>query len=178
MIAAGGTAGHVVPAIAVADALRAEGATPTFIGTRDRAEAELVPEAGYEIDFIALEGLNRRNPLKAARAMFRAAFGIGAAKKILRAREAEVVLGAGGYVAGPVGLAASHLDLPLVLTEADSHLGLDEPPARRARPPRVPRVPDRGSRGRPLPRHRPPCPAGRARGGPRGRPPPLRDPTR
>ncbi len=124
MIAAGGTAGHVVPAIAVADALRASGATPTFVGTRDRAEAELVPEAGYEIDFLALEGLSRRNPFKAARAVFRAAWGVGAAKKILREREADVVMGAGGYVAGPVGLAASRLGLPLVLTEADSHLGL------------------------------------------------------
>ncbi|MBA2545695.1 MAG: glycosyltransferase, partial [Solirubrobacterales bacterium] len=124
VIAAGGTAGHVVPAIAVADALRASGATPTFVGTRDRAEAELVPEAGYEIDFLALEGLNRRNPLKATRAVFRAARGLGAAKRILRERGADVAMGAGGYVAGPVGLAASRLGLPLVLTEADSHLGL------------------------------------------------------
>ena len=49
VIAAGGTAGHVVPAIAVADALRAEDARVSFVGTRDRAEAELVPAAGYEI---------------------------------------------------------------------------------------------------------------------------------
>ena len=94
------------------------------MGTRDRAEAELVPEAGYEIDFLALEGLNRRNPLKATRAVFRAARGLGAAKRILRERGADVAMGAGGYVAGPVGLAASRLGLPLVLTEADSHLGL------------------------------------------------------
>ncbi len=113
-----------MPAIAVADALRDSGATPTFIGTRDRAEADLVPEAGYEIDFVKLEGLSRTNPLRAVRAVARAAFGIRAAKKILRERDADVVLGGGGYVAGPVGLAASRLDIPLVLTEADSHLGL------------------------------------------------------
>src|SRR5882757_1441821 len=66
VIAAGGTAGHVVPALAVADALAERGASVSFIGTRERAEAELVPKAGYEIDFLAVRGLDRRNPVKAA----------------------------------------------------------------------------------------------------------------
>ncbi|CAN5519181.1 undecaprenyldiphospho-muramoylpentapeptide beta-N-acetylglucosaminyltransferase [soil metagenome] len=113
-----------MPAIAVADALRDSGALPTFIGTRGRAEADLVPEAGYEIDFVELEGLSRTNPFKAVRALARAARGVGAAKRILRERGAQAVLGGGGYVAGPTGLAATRLGLPLVLTEADSHLGL------------------------------------------------------
>ena len=56
VIAAGGTAGHVVPALAVADALRDSGAEVSFLGTRDRLEAELVPAAGYEIDFLRLAG--------------------------------------------------------------------------------------------------------------------------
>ncbi|HEV2769519.1 MAG TPA: glycosyltransferase, partial [Solirubrobacteraceae bacterium] len=64
LIAAGGTAGHVVPALAVADALRAEGAQVTFVGGQ-RAEAELVPAAGYELRPIRVEGLSRTNPLKA-----------------------------------------------------------------------------------------------------------------
>jgi UDP-N-acetylglucosamine--N-acetylmuramyl-(pentapeptide) pyrophosphoryl-undecaprenol N-acetylglucosamine transferase len=114
----------VVPALAVADALRAEGARVTFIGTRERSEAQLVPAAGYEIDFLDVSGLDRRNPLKAALAAMRAARAVGAARKILRRRGADAVMGGGGYVAGPVGLAASRLGLPLVLTEADSHLGL------------------------------------------------------
>jgi UDP-N-acetylglucosamine--N-acetylmuramyl-(pentapeptide) pyrophosphoryl-undecaprenol N-acetylglucosamine transferase len=114
----------VVPALAVADALRASGATVSFLGTRDRAEAELVPAAGYEIDFLDVRGLDRRNPVKAAAAVFRAAAAIPAAKRLLRSRGAQVVLGGGGYVAGPAGLAALRLRLPLVLTEADSHLGL------------------------------------------------------
>jgi UDP-N-acetylglucosamine--N-acetylmuramyl-(pentapeptide) pyrophosphoryl-undecaprenol N-acetylglucosamine transferase len=124
VIAAGGTAGHVVPAIAVADALRSEGATVTFAGTRERAEAELVPAAGYEIDFLDVRGLDRRNPLKAARAAMKSAAAVGASRRLLSARDASAVLGGGGYVAGPVGFAASRLGLPLVLTEADSHLGL------------------------------------------------------
>ncbi len=72
VIAAGGTAGHVVPALAVADALRAEGAEVEFIGG-ERAEATLVPAAGYPLHAISVEGLSRTNPLKALRALLRAA---------------------------------------------------------------------------------------------------------
>ena len=71
VVAAGGTAGHVVPAMAVADELRASGARVSFLGTRERIEAELVPAAGYEIDFIKVRGIDRRNPLRAARAALR-----------------------------------------------------------------------------------------------------------
>jgi UDP-N-acetylglucosamine--N-acetylmuramyl-(pentapeptide) pyrophosphoryl-undecaprenol N-acetylglucosamine transferase len=123
VIAAGGTAGHVVPAIAVADALRAEGAAVSFVGG-ERAEIELVPAAGYPLDPIAVEGLSRSNPLHALRAAGKAALAVRAARRILRARGADAVLGAGGYVAGPVGLAAALARLPLVLSEADSHIGL------------------------------------------------------
>ena len=63
-MAAGGTAGHVVPAMAVADELRASGAEVSFLGTRERIEAELVPAAGYEIDFLEVRGIDRRNPLR------------------------------------------------------------------------------------------------------------------
>jgi UDP-N-acetylglucosamine--N-acetylmuramyl-(pentapeptide) pyrophosphoryl-undecaprenol N-acetylglucosamine transferase len=123
-----------VPAIAVADALRAEGARVSFLGTRDRAESELVPAAGYEIDFISVSGLHRRNPLRAALALARAARAVPAARRVLVARRADAVLGGGGYVAGPAGLAAVRMGLPLVLTEADSHLGLaNRMLARRAR---------------------------------------------
>jgi UDP-N-acetylglucosamine--N-acetylmuramyl-(pentapeptide) pyrophosphoryl-undecaprenol N-acetylglucosamine transferase len=133
-IAAGGTAGHVVPALAVADALRAEGAEVSFLGTRERAEAQLVPAAGYEIDFLRLRGLDRRNPVRAAGAARLAAVAVPAARRALRARGAQAVLGAGGYVAGPAGLAALSLRLPLVLSEADRHLGLtNRMLARRAR---------------------------------------------
>jgi UDP-N-acetylglucosamine--N-acetylmuramyl-(pentapeptide) pyrophosphoryl-undecaprenol N-acetylglucosamine transferase len=134
VIAAGGTAGHVVPAIAVADALRAEGAEVSFLGTRERAESELVPAAGYEIDYLRVSGLDRRNPVKAVIAAGRAARAVGAARRLLSARRADVVMGGGGYVAGPAGLAAVRMGLPLVLTEADSHLGLaNRLLARRAR---------------------------------------------
>jgi UDP-N-acetylglucosamine--N-acetylmuramyl-(pentapeptide) pyrophosphoryl-undecaprenol N-acetylglucosamine transferase len=114
----------VVPALAVADALRAKGADVSFLGTLERAEAELVPAAGYEIDFLRVRGLDRRNPVRAAGAMALAARAVPAARRALRDRGAQVLLGGGGYVAGAGGLAAVSLRLPLVLTEADRHLGL------------------------------------------------------
>jgi UDP-N-acetylglucosamine--N-acetylmuramyl-(pentapeptide) pyrophosphoryl-undecaprenol N-acetylglucosamine transferase len=123
VIAAGGTAGHVVPALAIADALRAEGARVVFVGG-ERAERTIVPAAGYELRPIAVEGLSRSNPLKAARAALKAAAAVGTAARILRDVRPGAVMGGGGYVAGPVGLAAVARRTPLVLTEADSHLGL------------------------------------------------------
>jgi UDP-N-acetylglucosamine--N-acetylmuramyl-(pentapeptide) pyrophosphoryl-undecaprenol N-acetylglucosamine transferase len=124
----------VVPALAVADALSRRGASASFVGTRERAEAELVPRAGYEIDFLNVRGLDRRNPLKTAASIARAVAAIGVARGVLRARGADAVMGGGGYVAGPAGVAALRLGLPLVLTEADSHLGItNRLLARRAR---------------------------------------------
>jgi UDP-N-acetylglucosamine--N-acetylmuramyl-(pentapeptide) pyrophosphoryl-undecaprenol N-acetylglucosamine transferase len=124
VVAAGGTAGHVVPALAVAAELKASGAAVSFLGTRERVEARMVPAAGYEIDFIKVRGIDRRNPLRAARAGLEAAGAVGEARRALRRRGADAVMGGGGYVAGPAGLAALRDGTPLVLTEADSHLGL------------------------------------------------------
>jgi UDP-N-acetylglucosamine--N-acetylmuramyl-(pentapeptide) pyrophosphoryl-undecaprenol N-acetylglucosamine transferase len=123
VIAAGGTAGHVVPALAVADSLRSQGADVEFIGG-ERAESELVPAAGYPFHRLRVQGIDRKNPLRAARAVLLAARATGRARRLLREIGADAVLGGGGYVAGPVGLAARTLRLPLVLTEADSHLGV------------------------------------------------------
>jgi UDP-N-acetylglucosamine--N-acetylmuramyl-(pentapeptide) pyrophosphoryl-undecaprenol N-acetylglucosamine transferase len=124
----------VVPALAVADALRARGAEPVFLGTPDRAEAELVPAAGYEIDFLRVRGVDRRNPLRAAGALALAARAVPAAREALKRRGVDAVLGGGGYVAAPAGVAALGMRLPLVLTEADRRLGLaNRMLARRAR---------------------------------------------
>jgi UDP-N-acetylglucosamine--N-acetylmuramyl-(pentapeptide) pyrophosphoryl-undecaprenol N-acetylglucosamine transferase len=110
--------------MAVADELRASGAEVSFLGTRERIEAELVPAAGYEIDFVKVRGIDRRNPLRATRAGAEALAAVAAARKVLRRRRADMVMGGGGFVAGPAGLAAALTRTPLVLTEADSHLGL------------------------------------------------------
>ena len=112
-----------MPAIAIADALRAEDAEVVFVGGQ-RAEADLVPAAGYPLEPIRVEGISRSNPLKAARAVVRAGGALAQANRILKRHRPDAVLGGGGYVAGPVGLAAVLRRVPLVLTEADSHLGL------------------------------------------------------
>jgi len=110
--------------MAVAAELRASGAEVSFLGARGRDEAETVPQAGYEIDLLDIRGIDRRNPVRAAVAAAKAVAAVGAAGKVLRRREADAVLGGGGYVAGPAGMAAVLSRTPLVLTEADSHLGL------------------------------------------------------
>ena len=113
-----------MPALAVADALRDSGAEVSFLGTREGPEARMAPEAGYEIDYVHVRGIERGSPLKAIAAGALAVRATGTARGTLRRRQADVVMGGGGYVAGPAGLAALSLRMPLVLTEADRHLGL------------------------------------------------------
>ncbi|HEY7381185.1 MAG TPA: UDP-N-acetylglucosamine--N-acetylmuramyl-(pentapeptide) pyrophosphoryl-undecaprenol N-acetylglucosamine transferase [Gaiella sp.] len=112
------------PALAVAEALRDRGATVTFAGTPDRVESRLVPEAGFELDTFSVSGLPRRPGLALAGALVRAARAPFACLRIVRHRRPDVVLGAGGYVAGPMVLAARLRGVPAALTEADAHLGL------------------------------------------------------
>jgi UDP-N-acetylglucosamine--N-acetylmuramyl-(pentapeptide) pyrophosphoryl-undecaprenol N-acetylglucosamine transferase len=113
-----------VPALAVADALRGSGADVSFLGTREGPERQLAADAGYEIDYVRVRGIERRAPLKAIGAGALALKATATARKAIRRRGADVVLGAGGYVAGPAGLASLSLGTPLVLAEADRHLGL------------------------------------------------------
>jgi UDP-N-acetylglucosamine--N-acetylmuramyl-(pentapeptide) pyrophosphoryl-undecaprenol N-acetylglucosamine transferase len=113
----------VAPALAVADALRADGADVAFLGAT-RAEVQMVPAAGYELRTIAVQGMSRTNPLRAVQALARATIAVPRARKLLKELRPDAVMGGGGYVTAPVGLAALSLRIPLVLTEADRHLGL------------------------------------------------------
>ena len=113
----------MVPALAVADALRAEGAEVIFIGG-ERAERELVPAASFPLRTLRVQPLHRGRPLRAIRAALIDAAAVLRAWRLIKELNPGAVLGAGGYVAGPVGLAAVLHRLPLMLLEADSHLGL------------------------------------------------------
>jgi UDP-N-acetylglucosamine--N-acetylmuramyl-(pentapeptide) pyrophosphoryl-undecaprenol N-acetylglucosamine transferase len=96
----------------------------TFAGSPDRVESRLVPEAGFELDTFAVSGFPRRPGLDLLRALVRAARAPFACARILSRRRPDVVLGGGGYVAGPMVLAARLRGIPAALTEADAHLGL------------------------------------------------------
>ena len=98
--------------------------TVTFAGSRGNVESRLVPEAGFELDTFAISGFPRRVGLELVRALALAARAPLACSEILSRRRPDVVLGAGGYVAGPMVLAARLRGVPTALTEADAHLGL------------------------------------------------------
>jgi UDP-N-acetylglucosamine--N-acetylmuramyl-(pentapeptide) pyrophosphoryl-undecaprenol N-acetylglucosamine transferase len=114
----------VLPSIAVAEALTARGVAVSFAGSPDRIEARLVPEAGYEFDAFRVKGLPRRPGLELIRAGVLAARAPLVCLRILRRRNPDVVLGGGGYVAGPMVFAAGLRRIPAAVTEADAHLGL------------------------------------------------------
>jgi UDP-N-acetylglucosamine--N-acetylmuramyl-(pentapeptide) pyrophosphoryl-undecaprenol N-acetylglucosamine transferase len=96
----------------------------TFAGSPDRIEAQLVPEAGYELDTFRVAGLPRRPSLALVRALLLAGRAPRACARILRTRRPDVVLGGGGYVGGPMVYAASRQHIPAALLEADAYLGL------------------------------------------------------
>jgi UDP-N-acetylglucosamine--N-acetylmuramyl-(pentapeptide) pyrophosphoryl-undecaprenol N-acetylglucosamine transferase len=98
--------------------------TVTFAGSPGRVESRLVPEAGFELDTFEISGLPRRPGVELVRASVRAVRAPFACSRILSRRRPDVVLGGGGYVAGPMVLAARLRGIPAALTEADAHLGL------------------------------------------------------
>ena len=129
LFACGGTGGHVYPAIAIADAVRAlrPGAAVAFAGTRDRMEWEAVPKAGYPIRGVTVSGFQRglsADALKRnATFPFKLAKGLWDSWQAVGAFDPDVVVGTGGYVSGPVGLAASLRGVPLVLQEQNAYAG-------------------------------------------------------
>jgi UDP-N-acetylglucosamine--N-acetylmuramyl-(pentapeptide) pyrophosphoryl-undecaprenol N-acetylglucosamine transferase len=116
-IMAGGTGGHVFPALAVAERLREQGVGVFWIGTRRGMESRLVPEHGLEMEWISIEGLRGKGVAQILAAPFKIAAAVRQAARILRRRRPSVVLGMGGFASGPGGLAAWVLGLPLVIHE-------------------------------------------------------------
>lgn len=123
-IMAGGTGGHVFPALAVAEALRARDAEVFWVGTRAGIEARLVPEHGFPIEWLSVTGLRGKGLRTLIAAPLRLAGALGEAGGILSRRDPNAVLGMGGFVSGPGGLMARVQRRPLLIQEQNSVPGL------------------------------------------------------
>jgi UDP-N-acetylglucosamine--N-acetylmuramyl-(pentapeptide) pyrophosphoryl-undecaprenol N-acetylglucosamine transferase len=120
ILTGGGTGGHVFPALAVARALTERGHRLLFIGTSEGIESRLVPEAGYEMEFIRSGALNRVGLRKQIRSAMQLPLGIAAAGRVLRRFRPNAVFSMGGFVAGPVMIAAAMARIPFIVMEPNA----------------------------------------------------------
>ncbi len=123
MVMAGGTGGHVFPALAVAQALRARDVAVTWLGTRRGIEAELVPANRFPINYIDVEGLRGKGLIKLLWAPLLLLRALWQAVGVLRRERPDAVLGLGGFASGPGGIAAKILGIPLVIHEQNAIAG-------------------------------------------------------
>ena len=117
VIMAGGTGGHVFPALAVAEWLRSQGWQVSWLGTKNGLESRVVPERGIDINWLSVAGVRGKGLSAKLKSLFLLLAACGQAWKILRQRKPDVVLGMGGFVAGPGGLMAKILGIPVVIHE-------------------------------------------------------------
>ncbi len=124
LIMAGGTGGHVFPALAVARALRGRNESVVWLGSPHGIEARIVPQEGIPLETIRVSGLRRKGALALLAAPWRLVVALADALRVVRRRRPKVVLGMGGFAAGPGGLAAWLLRRPLVIHEQNAVAGL------------------------------------------------------
>lgn len=121
---AGGTGGHVFPALAIAEAFRSSGSEVLWLGTRGRMEEQLVPKYGFPIAYIDVRGVRRNGLLAKLKAPFMVTRAVCQSLLVLRKFRPEVVLGMGGYASGPGGIAAKLLRIPVIIHEQNAAAGL------------------------------------------------------
>jgi UDP-N-acetylglucosamine--N-acetylmuramyl-(pentapeptide) pyrophosphoryl-undecaprenol N-acetylglucosamine transferase len=126
LLAAGGTGGHVYPAIAIADAIKeyAEDVTFLFVGTKDRMEWETVPRYGYNIKSVWISGFHRRLTVQNALFPLKLIISLMQSFLILMRFRPDVVVACGGFASGPVGWVAGKMNIPVVLQEQNSFPGV------------------------------------------------------
>ena len=130
VLSGGGTGGHVNPALNIAKAIKKQDPTAeiSFVGTKRGIESTLVPKAGYEIDFVEVQGFRRKLNFKGlkenCKALYKAVASVHQAKKILKERDPDVVVGTGGYACYPVLNAAAELKIPTIIHESNAYPGL------------------------------------------------------
>jgi UDP-N-acetylglucosamine--N-acetylmuramyl-(pentapeptide) pyrophosphoryl-undecaprenol N-acetylglucosamine transferase len=123
LIMAGGTGGHVFPALAVARALAGRDESVVWLGTRSGLEARVVPAEGFPLETIRVSGLRRKGALAWLAAPWRIAVALADALAVVRRRRPKVVLGMGGFASGPGGIAAWLLGRPLIIHEQNAVAG-------------------------------------------------------
>ena len=126
IISGGGTGGHVFPAIAIADALmmQVKDVEILFVGAKDRLEMEKVPEAGYEIKGLPVEGLSRKRIIRNVRVIINLIKSMRMAHRIIKSFDPGAVVGVGGYASGPVLWSAARRKIPAVIQEQNSFAGI------------------------------------------------------
>jgi UDP-N-acetylglucosamine--N-acetylmuramyl-(pentapeptide) pyrophosphoryl-undecaprenol N-acetylglucosamine transferase len=126
IISGGGTGGHVFPAIAIADALRCELEDPRilFVGACGKIEMEKVPQAGYEIIGLPVEGFRRKLSPHNIRVVAKLLISLRRSGKLIREFKPDAVVGVGGYASGPVLRKAAGMGIPTLLQEQNSHAGI------------------------------------------------------
>lgn len=124
VIMAGGTGGHVFPALAVARELQQRGLPVVWMGTRAGLEAQLVPEAGIPMEWITVSGLRGKGIGRLFRAPFMLVTAVLQAMRVLRRQRPLLVLGMGGFVSGPGGVASRMLGTPLCIQEQNARAGM------------------------------------------------------
>ncbi|WP_415897610.1 undecaprenyldiphospho-muramoylpentapeptide beta-N-acetylglucosaminyltransferase [Neptuniibacter sp. QD72_48] len=124
LIMAGGTGGHVFPALATAEKLQAQGVHVEWLGSRHGIEADLVPAAGLKLHSIEVRGLRGKGKLSLLLAPFKLLIALWQALSVVRSVKPDVVLGMGGFASGPGGLAAWLLRIPLIIHEQNAVAGM------------------------------------------------------
>jgi UDP-N-acetylglucosamine--N-acetylmuramyl-(pentapeptide) pyrophosphoryl-undecaprenol N-acetylglucosamine transferase len=123
VIMAGGTGGHIFPALAVAQFLQNQGWQVSWLGTKAGLESRVIPENGIEIDWLSVSGVRGKGIFSKVSAIVKLAKSCAEARKILKQRKPNVVLGMGGFVAAPGGLMAKVLGIPLIIHEQNRVVG-------------------------------------------------------
>ena len=126
LISGGGTGGHIFPAIAIANELKArvEGVKILFVGAEGRMEMERVPQAGYEIKGLKVMGFDRKHLMRNVKVIYNYLRGKHEARRIIKEFAPDVAVGVGGYASGPAIGAAEELKVPVLLQEQNSYAGV------------------------------------------------------
>ena len=126
IISGGGTGGHIYPGLAVARSLeeKIDDVEILFVGTADGLESDIIPKAGYELRTIKAEGFSRQLSLQLVKAVTKTGIGVLESYHILKDFDPDIVLGTGGYVCGPIVLAAALQNIPSLIHEQNAYPGL------------------------------------------------------